>query len=188
MDATSRSSASDLATSLTGSSRSLPLCQDPPLPPREALSPTRSASATAVAASTSRRAPAPRAVTRPPASASIPYHLYFPSLLQIEIVHLLAHQEIDDRLGSVSAKPSCVLTLLQALIILIDADATLSKYRAAVEQPGVRELQGKDQRGDRRYGGCVRWRPQVLRCWAFMFLCEHQDKEVGGRIVLAHWS
>ncbi|XP_020168506.1 uncharacterized protein [Aegilops tauschii subsp. strangulata] len=70
MDATSRSSASDLATSLTGSSRSLPLCQDPPLPPREALSPTRSASATAVAASTSRRAPAPRAVTRPPASAS----------------------------------------------------------------------------------------------------------------------
>ncbi|XP_020146701.2 uncharacterized protein [Aegilops tauschii subsp. strangulata] len=26
------------------------------------------------------------------------------------------------------------------------------------------------------------------RCWPFMFLCEHQDKEVGRSIVLAHWS
>ena len=39
----------------------------------------------------------------------------------------------------------------------------LRKYRAAVEQPGVRELPGQDQRGDRCYGGCVRRRPQVLR-------------------------
>ncbi|XP_037423544.1 uncharacterized protein LOC119288033 [Triticum dicoccoides] len=54
----------------TESSRSPPLHQDPPLPPRESLSPTRSASAMAVAASTSRRAPAPCAVTQPPASAS----------------------------------------------------------------------------------------------------------------------
>ena len=38
----------------------------------------------------------------------------------------------------------------------------LRKYRAGVEQPRVRGLQGQDQRGDRRYGGCVQRRPQVL--------------------------
>lgn len=45
---------------------------------------------------------------------------------------------------------------------LMHVHTRLSKYRAAVEQPGVRELQGQDQRGDRRYGGCVWRRPQVL--------------------------
>lgn len=67
---------------------------------------------------------------------------------------------------------------------LMHVHIRLSKYRAAVVQPGFRELQVQDQQGDRRYGGCVQWRPQVLRCRAFMFLREHQDKEVGGIIVL----
>ena len=46
---------------------------------------------------------------------------------------------------------------------LMHVHIRLSKYRAAVVQPGFRELQVQDQQGDHHYGGYVRRRPQVLR-------------------------